>query len=173
MKIRRLIVAAALTGLVGCAGAQTAPATQLRAAQCSDLSPADREVARSEALQRVERIEPYLRRDLRTRATQQLTYTAGARLYIPAQHGWNAPYLQRVLSCHAAANDAAHSNDPFDVDGVATVSVTPNGSRYLVTIAGASREAGQQIWQRAQALKDATGHVEVRQISQQASPPTM
>jgi hypothetical protein len=168
MMMRNLILIAALTG---CAGAQQTSHMQASATDCRTLSDADRELANVETLQRVSSVEPYKRRDLRTRATQQLTYTAGARLYVPAQQGWSAPYLQRVLACHAASGNASHANDPFDVQG-SRISVVPRGTRYEITIAGNTREAGQQIWQRAQAL-EGNGHVEVHQLSQSSTTPTM
>jgi hypothetical protein len=166
MKIHSLMIAAAgFTSLLGCAHTQSSN-PQLATAQCGDLSTAEREFARNEALPRVERVEPYKLNDMRTRATQQLTYTAGARLYVPAQQGWNAPYLERVLSCHAAANDSGSPNDPLQVAGVSNVNVDVHGSRYVITIAGQSREAGSRIWQRAESLRDQNTNVEVRQLSE-------
>ncbi|HEX5658435.1 MAG TPA: hypothetical protein VFX59_14635 [Polyangiales bacterium] len=172
--MKNLIIAAAgLTSLLGCAHTQTSSQAQLATAQCGELSAAEREFARNEALPRVERVEPYKLNDMRTRATQQLTYTAGARLYVPAQQGWNAPYLERVLSCHSAANQSGSANDPFQVAGVANVNVDAHGSRYVITIAGASREAGRNIWQRAETLRDQNSRVDVRQISGNAVKPAM
>ncbi len=165
MKMRNLILAAAgLSSLIGCAHARDTHARQISTAQCGSLSATDREFAQNEALPRVERVEPYKQRDLRTRATQQLEYTAGAKLYIPAQKGWSSPYLERVLSCHAAQNQSG--NDPFQVAGVSDVDVETRGGRYVITIAGASREAGRQIWQQAEALHDRNSSVEVRQLSE-------
>jgi hypothetical protein len=174
MKIRNLMIAAAgCTSLLGCAHAQTSPKAQLATAQCGELSTAEREFARTETLPRVERVEPYKRNDMRTRATQQLTYTAGARLYVPAQQGWNAPYLERVLSCHAAANENGSPNDPFQVAGVSHVNVDAHGSRYVITVAGKSREAGSRIWQRAESLRDQNTNVDVRQLSENKTNPAM
>jgi hypothetical protein len=174
MKIRNLMIAAAgMTSLLGCAHTQSNAQTQLAAAQCGELSTGDREFARNEALPRVDRVEPYKQHDMRTRATQQLTYTAGARLYVPAQQGWSAPYLERVLSCHAAASDSGAASDPFQVAGVSNVDVDSHGSRFVITIAGQTREAGSQIWQRAEALRDQNARVEVRQLSENATTPAM
>jgi hypothetical protein len=174
MKIRNLMIAAAgLTSLLGCAHTQTSNQPQLATAQCGELSTSEREFARNEALPRVERVEPYKLRDMRARATQQLTYTAGARLYVPAQQGWNAPYLERVLSCHAAASENGSANDPFQVAGVSNVNVDTHGSRYVITIAGQSREAGRNIWQRAESLRDQNANIDVRQISANAAKPAM
>lgn len=168
-----MIAATGLISLLGCAHAQSSHARQLATAQCGELSAADREFARAEALPRVERVEPYQLHDMRARATQQLTYTAGARLYVPAQKGWSAPYLERVLSCHAAATDAGRANDPFQVAGVSDIDVARLGTRYVITISGQTREAGHQIWHRAEALRDQNARVEVRQLSQNPTSPAL
>jgi hypothetical protein len=174
MKMRKMMIAAAgLTGLLGCAHSQASTPQRLATARCGELSAADRELARSVALPRVDHVEPYKRHDMRTRATQQLTYTAGARLYVPAQQGWSAPYLERVLSCHAAASDAGHANDPLQVAGVSNIDVDAHGSRYVITVAGDTREAGRQIWQRAETLRTQNAQVEVHQLSQAAPRPAM
>ena len=166
MRLHSTVIAAGLAGVVaGCgAAAQSQATTQLSSSQCAGLTDSDRQVAALYEPGSIERVEPVRRQVFLARAIQP-HYTSGARLYVPAQEGMTGPYLERVLSCHAASSANVHPNDPLRVANIESVDVTTAGPRFVVTIEGADRAAGRAIWERAQALRDPSTKVEVRQLS--------
>lgn len=166
MKLHSTVVAAGVACMVaGCgAASQSQAKSQVASSQCAGLTDSDRQVAALYAPGSIERVEPLQRKVFLARAIQP-QYTAGARLYVPAQQGMSGPYLERVLSCHAASSADVHPNDPLRVANIESVDVTTAGPRFVVTIAGADRAAGRAIWERAQALREPSTQVEVRQLS--------
>ncbi len=80
--------------------------------------------------------------------------TAGAKLYIRAEKGMTAAYLKRAADCHAASSEPPLSpDDPLRPPGARpTIRVTPRGSIFVLSVVGETREAGEAIWSRAQAL---------------------
>jgi hypothetical protein len=112
----------------------------------------------------IKHIEPIQRQQFVTRAIQP-SYTAGVKLYVPAEPGMHPAYVERVLSCHAAGGGVAHPNDPLRAPGVRDVDVAASGPLLRISIEGADRGAGKAIWQRAQALHRQGSSVDVQQLS--------
>jgi hypothetical protein len=95
-------------------------------------------------------------------------YVEGASIFILAADVINAPHVERTLSCYAGARANAsqsHAHDPFRVDGIRSISAHHAGQTIRVSILGIDRDAGEEIWKRTQALHEAGGTVEVRQLS--------
>jgi hypothetical protein len=166
MYLHRAALAVGLAAALGACGAasQTQGTTQVAGARCGALVDVERQVADLYASGQVERVEPLYRQQFVARAIQP-RYVAGAKLYVPAEQGWSQPYLERVLSCHAASQATLHPNDPLRVDNIDSVDVATSGAHFVVTIAGADRTAGKQILQRARALQAPSSKVDVRQLS--------
>lgn len=170
MKLHATVLAVGLTSILGgCAASQSQAHSQVAASSCAGLSDVDRHVAELYAPGQIERVEPLQRREFLARSIER-SYVAGAKLYVPAQQGVSQPYLERVLSCHAAAQTSQHPNDPLRVTAIESIDVSTAGSRFVVSIAGANRSAGKEIWQRARALHDTSSQVEVRQLSATPGP---
>jgi len=160
-----LLAAGLACAAIGCASAAHPQAnTQIASTQCSGLADVNSQVADLYGAGQLARIEPLHREQFFARAVQQ-KYVAGAQLYVQAQQGWSAPYLDRVLSCHAVSQSSAHPNDPLRVANIESIAVTGRGPYFVVTIAGADRAAGKEIYQRARALRDPSSQVEVQQLS--------
>jgi hypothetical protein len=164
------LACAAALALGGCgAAAQSRARPQVAAAQCEALHDVDRQVEQVYGAGQIARVEPLHRQRFVARAVQP-KYVAGARLYVPAQQGFSAPYLDRVLSCHAAASTSAHANDPLRAPNIESIAVVPSGQHFVVTIAGRDQAAGREIYQRARSLVEPEGQVEVRQLSDASDP---
>ena len=149
----------------GCgAAAQTQTSSQLAGVQCASLSDVDRQVAEILAPGNIERVEPVYRTEFVARAIQN-RYLAGADVLVPAQQGMSQGYVERVLTCHAAAHAAAPSADPLTVANLRDVAVSPRGQRLVIRIEGSDRASGKAVWERARALHDRATNVEVRQLS--------
>jgi len=168
MNLHSAAIAVGLTcALGGCSAAsqtRTHTAAHVAGAQCTSLTDRDRQVAELHAPGQVTHVAPFHRQEFVARAIQP-RYLAGAKLYVPAQQGFSEPYLERVLSCHAAAKTTVHPNDPLRADNIRSIDVTTAGSQFVVTIQGSDRRAGKEIWQRAKALHEPSSEVEVRQLS--------
>ncbi|MET0340991.1 MAG: hypothetical protein ABW252_08310 [Polyangiales bacterium] len=148
----------------GCgASAQRAP-QQVAGVQCGGITDAGGQATALYEPSNVERVEPIYRTEHIARAVQP-RYISGARIYVPAQQGQTQAYLERVLSCHAAAKSDGHPNDPLRVANVRDIDVETRGARFVIDVQGADRTAGKEIWQRARALRDPSANVEVRQLS--------
>ena len=165
MRCPLIITSLLALAAAGCgASAQHARSTQLAGVQCAQLTDLDRQVANVYAPEKLSRVEPMYRTELITRAVQP-RYVSGARLYVPAEQGMTEGYLTRVLTCHAASQAATHPNDPLRVANVRSIAVKPQGQRLVISIEGADRKAGKEIWQRASALRDPSSRIEVKQLS--------
>jgi len=166
MRLPSTVIALGLACVVGGCGAasQSQAKVQVAGSQCSALAGVERHVAELYAVGGVERVEPLERQVLIARAIQP-RYVVGARLYVPAQQGTSQAYLQRVLSCHASSGANVHPNDPLHASNLRNIDVKTQGQRYVVSIEGADRAAGREIWQRARALRDSAAQVGVRQLS--------
>lgn len=156
--------------LAGCAGGpQSAGTTAVSvssasSASCHRMSDLDQQVAEVYDVSRVRRVAPVYRTQFLARAIQP-RYIAGAELYLDAERGVSQAYLQRVLACHAAVGSAAHPNDPLRAPDVRNVQVRTEGARFVVSVSGADRAAGRQIWQKAEALMQSQGRVGIQQLS--------
>lgn len=81
----------------------------------------------------------------------------GVVIFVRAQPGMTAPWLDRVASCHIALAAAgrgvsgAGANDPLLVPG-ATVRVEEAATGYLVSVRVPGDDAASEVMRRAQAL---------------------
>lgn len=144
---------------------QEAPRTVATGASCSDL--ADSEALLTDLYKpgTIHHAEPIEERIFRARASQQ-TRVMGASLQVRAEPGMTAPYMERVLACHAASGNAAHPNDPLAPQNgrLAELSVKESQFGFTVNVVGDSPKSGQEIWQRAKVLTSQGGTVEVEQV---------
>lgn len=161
-----IIVVVSVAGLAatGCAATQHPATTVAATASCERIADLEQQVARVYDADRVRHVAPVYRSKFLARAIQP-RYIAGAELYLDAEPGVTQPYLQRMLSCHAAGDSAAHPNDPLRAANVEAVNVRVQGHRFVVAVTGADAQAGKQIWQRAEALRTPAARVEVQQLS--------
>lgn len=159
-----LLAALTLTGVACGAGTQQASTTVPAGAACQRLPDLQEQVAQVYDVGRVRQVAPLYRTQFLARAIQP-RYIAGAELHLDAERGVSQPYLQRVLACHVALSEGAHPADPLSAPNIQNVTVRAEGHRFVVTITGADRQAGKLIWQKARALTQPTGHVEVEQLS--------
>ena len=76
----------------------------------------------------------------------------GANVYVPAQQGLSAEYLQSRVEAHMAAmKREAMPSCPLSVEG-AKVSVTSAGNGYWVQISSNDQRSAEEILRRAQQL---------------------
>lgn len=149
----------------GCgASSQTQASSQLAGVQCASLADVDRQVAEILAPANIDRVEPVYRTEFLARAIQN-RYVVGADVHVPAQQGMSQGYVERVLTCHAAAHADGQSNDPLTVANLRDVDVTPRGQRFVIRIEGSDRASGKAVYERARALHERSTNVEVRQLS--------
>jgi hypothetical protein len=143
--MKSLLVAAAL--LAGACATAPRPAVVSQAATCDEV-PID-EIYDPE---RIRYVAPLYRLHFVARAIQSRAL-AGAELYVDAAAGVSQAYLERVLSCHIADTaSTAHPHDPLRGLAIQDVDVRTQGPYYVITVQGADRAAGRQIWAKAEAL---------------------
>lgn len=160
-----LLAAIILTG-AACAAStqQQASTTVAQGAACDRVENLEHQVARVYKLAHVRDAQPLYTQRFLARAIQPRE-VIGAELYVDAEPGVNQPYLQRVLSCHAAASSTAHPNDPLRTQNVRALDVRMQGHQFVIAVTGADRQAGREIWQKSQALLQSGGNVQVQQLS--------
>ena len=85
------------------------------------------------------------------------TYTAlvGARVFVQAEQGLTAEWLDRELLARIAQRQAS-SACPLDLEGVA-ISVQSGGPGFWVNISAQSAETAKEVWRRSQRLTDEAG----------------
>ena len=166
-----LVAAVIVTGAACGATTQQASSTVARGASCDQVQNLEQQVAQVYDLARVRHAEPLYTQRFVARAIQPRE-VSGAELYVDAEAGVSQPYLERVLSCHAAGSSAAHPNDPLRAQNVRDVDVRVQGKHFVIAVHGADRHAGREIWQKAQALLQGGGNVEVQQLSAADKPAT-
>ena len=159
-----LVAAIIVTGAACGASTQQASTTVARGASCERVENLEQQVARVYNLAHVRDAQPLYTQRFLARAIQPRELI-GAELYVDAEPGVNQPYLQRLLSCHAAASGVAHPNDPLRAANVRSLDVRVQGHQFVIAVTGANREAGREIWQKSQALLQSGGSVEVQQLS--------
>lgn len=140
----------------------------IRAAACDKLSPEALQEAASYALS-LSRATPVYRRDFRLPegASNNPPALIGVRLYVPAERGVNRAYLERILSCHARKQAAPHDhpNDPFLSAGITALEVVAvDGGQYRVTVMVHRRADGDRILEKAHALQQKSGSIQVQQM---------
>jgi hypothetical protein len=142
-----LIVGAALS--TGCAQ-QSRPAPETARMGCDPATQGDG--AKSLAPGKVVAVSPVKEKVFLARALQ-FERTVGADLYVRAEPGMSAEYLERALTCHAQGAEPVHSNDPLHPGtGVVHVKVESANGGFAVRATGSTDEAGRAIWKRAEAL---------------------
>lgn len=185
MRVYRLILGFAFTTLVSCSHHATAPGTSsatvdgvtprarppIVASHCAGLSAEERREA-SEYVSKVSRVEPNYRPDPRL-ILDHSSALSGVSVYIPAERGINRAYLERLLSCHAIQpaqlND--HPNDPLLAPGITSVDVVDaDGGQYRISISFERRRDGEHILQRARALGQTSGSIQVQQLHTATTP---
>ena len=170
--LRNLTIIAGLAVSVSACAAATQPRETARVSglRCASLEGSERQVAELLRPGNVSKVEA-LQHEVNYYGDVQPLYIAGAKLYVPAEPGLSEAYLARALSCHAAqtASGVQHPNDPLRVAGVHRVDVRSSGQTFEIAIIGVDRDAGEAIWQRTQALRDASTQIQVEQLGSAAS----
>ena len=168
-----VLMLGALVALSACAtaGSQRSEA-RVAGSQCDSLADVSTQVGELLAASNVQRVEPSY--EMRHYAGgPQPMHVSGAKLYVPAQPGMSAPYLERALSCYAASGEiaAAQPNDPLRVEGIRDVDVRGAGQSFRIAIIGSHQRSGEAIWERARALGDS--QVTVEQIAAAGATPAL
>jgi hypothetical protein len=154
---------------VGCSMAEQRPA-HVATAGCAQLAAGHADNAFYKPGQ-VYAARPVKQRQVIARAHQP-ERTMGAELYMHAQPGLTKEYLQRSLSCHAAAGRPTHPNDPLHPTAGALKSLTvrSEGENFVVKAMGDSPAAGKEIWQRARSFTAPSSEVTAEQLASVAAP---
>ena len=157
----KVISGLGILALVGCASAPTRTATATAACEGIDSGAEAAKIYAEASSGTARRLvgEKHKARAL------QVRYTEGAEVTLPAPAGMSGEYIQRVLSCHAASGAApAHPNDLVH-GATASVKVESAGPGYRIAVRASNADEGEQIWEKAQALTQSGGAVEVEQVS--------
>lgn len=164
------IAIGALLAAAGCATtSQQVASHQVSGTRCSSLSDTDQRVQQLLAARNIERVSPAYHEVPHFDGPKPL-YVEGAEIYIPAEPNLNQAYLERALSCYSASG-GDESHHPLRAQGIRSITASETGQTFRVTIRGVDRKAGEEIWKRAQALRNGT--VEVRQLSSTNLQPKM
>lgn len=167
---RNLSISAALIllsgSLMACSTTQNEPKSVASGAACTDLGAAEDVVANFYAPGSVYDARPIRETVFKARAIQPVE-TMGASLYVKAEPGMNSPYLQRVLSCHAASGAEAHPNDPLHPSqgAVTQLAVREAKHGFAVEVRSDDPAVGREIWKRAESLSQGQGSVAVEQVA--------
>jgi len=161
-----LIALGALLAGTGCATTSQQTASQkIVGTRCASISDLDQRVQQLLAASNIERVTPAYHEVPHFDGPRPL-YVDGAEIYIPAEPGINEAFLERALSCYAAAGSGgADAHHPLRAAGIRSISARESGQTFRVTIRGVDRKAGEDIWKRSQALRNASGTIEIRQLS--------
>jgi hypothetical protein len=164
MSFRCLLAAGVAFAALGCSTTSTSGPAQVASSGCGQLGNTSQIAATQ-----IDQV--YATREVQEERSQaraiQTRQTVGADLYVHATPGTTGEYLERVLTCHAAAGQAVSSNDPFhpSVGHVAAVNVRKAGTGFAVRVQGSDTASAKEIWRRAEALTDGRGRVEVEQLA--------
>lgn len=162
----------ALLATAGCATTSPQVAShQVTGTRCESLTDLDQRVPQLLAASNIERVTPAYHQVPHFDGPKPL-YIEGAEIYIPAEANINEAYLERALSCYAAKSGSAQAHHPLHAAGIRSISAHESGQTFRVTIRGVDRKAGEEIWKRTQALRNASGTIEIRQLSTASSPST-
>lgn len=154
-----------LLAVAGCATTSQVASHQVTGTRCESITDLDQRVHQLLAASNIEHVTPAYHQVPHFDGPKPL-YIEGAEIYIPAEAGINEAYLERALSCYAAAQSGtASAHHPLRAAGIRSISARESGQNFRVTIRGADRKAGEEIWKRAQALRNASGTIEIRQLS--------
>jgi hypothetical protein len=160
-----LITLGAMLAAAGCATtSQQLASERVTGTRCESITNLDQRVQQLLAASNIERVTPAYLEVPHFDGPKPL-YVEGAEIYIPAEAGINEAYLERALSCYAAASSASdQSQHPLRADGIRSISARESGQTFRVSIRGVDRKAGQEIWKRTQALRNTSGTIEIRQL---------
>jgi hypothetical protein len=174
MFVRNATIIAACSGLLACASTPAAPQHASSTAACERLGDTDMALAAVYEPGNVTNAKKLQERVFRARAIQPLQ-TVGAELHVPAQPALTQQYMERVLTCHAAAGRAAHPNDPLvpEHGRVASVTVRSMGDGFAVRILGEDPASGREIWRRAEAFTQPADAVTVEQVASASFRPSL
>lgn len=170
--IKNLGLGSVLVAAFALAGCSTAtPQTQVASAGCEGAGDVHRVAQDHLAPGKVRAVSQVKETEFRARALTP-ERTVGADIYVHAQPGVTAEYLERALSCHASSGTAVGDNDPLlpGTGAVAQVKVRSAQGGFAVRAVGSSPEAAQQIWSRAKSFT--APNVTVEQVASQGSPAT-
>jgi len=161
-----LTIIGALLAAAGCATTSSQVAShQVTGTRCESITDLDQRVQQLLATSNIERVTPAYHQVPHFDGPKPL-YIEGAEIYIPAEAGINEAYLERALSCYAAAQSGtASAQHPLRAAGIRSISARESGQTFRVSIRGVDRKAGEEIWKRTQALRNASGTIEIRQLS--------
>lgn len=161
-----LTLVGAVLAAAGCATTSHELAShQVAGTRCASITNLDQRVDQLLAASNIERMAPAYHEVPHFDGPRPL-YIEGAEIYIPAEAGINEAYLERALSCYAAADGGAgQAHHPLRAPGIRSISARESGQTFRVSIRGVDRKAGAEIWKRAQALRNASGTIEIRQLS--------
>lgn len=163
------VAALCSAALAGCSNQATHKPTLAASAGCSQLGDTSATLATVYGPNQVHAAEKVERTEFLARAIQPVR-TVGAEIHTYAAPGVTPEYLQRTLSCHAAAGKPAHANDPLHPSSgqIAELNVRSTGAGFAVQIIGDSPRTGHEIWQRARALSAPGSSVTVDQVASSA-----
>jgi hypothetical protein len=169
MSITRSVLVAlgAMLSMVGCATTTSQQLANNHTAgrRCEALTDLDQRVQKLLSSNSIDRVEPAFH-EVPHFAGPSPLYVEGAAIYILADTDINDAYIERALSCYAAASSGPSLIEhPLRVEGIRSVSARAAGPTIRVSILGIDRASGEEIWKRTQALHETGGRVEVRQLS--------
>jgi hypothetical protein len=143
MNVRTMFGAVSVACLLASSSAFADPSQT--GASCPSLTEEDRESAQK-ALAQAQYVKA-VKAERRVHAKTSVKQTAGAELYVPAQRGLSAQWLERAIACGAGVADMGSS--PFGVQGV-KVSVEAARRGYVVRITADKREVAEEVVRRAE-----------------------
>ncbi len=164
MKISTIAALPFAFALLACSS-QGEPQTVATGASCSSLEGSEETLAELYKPGAMYTAEPIKERIFRARAAQP-ERVMGATLKVRAERDMNAPYMQRVLACHAASGQGAHPNDPLvPASGtIAKLSVEKSKFGFNIQVTGQDPDMGEEIWQRAEILTNQGSRVDAEQV---------
>lgn len=164
MNISKIAALPVTFALLACSS-QGEPRTVATGASCASLEGSQETLAELYKPGTMYTAEPIKERIFRARAAQP-ERVMGATLRVRAEREMNAPYMQRVLACHAASGQGAHPNDPLiPASGtVAKLSVEKSKFGFEIDIVGQDPKMGEEIWQRAELMTNQGARVEAEQV---------
>ena len=145
MKSFRSIVAASLFSLGCIVGANPDQAQAFNGAATADSCSGVTGQLGQEGLV-VERVHDLRRQNRIGRAV--VIQPSGAQVFVRAEPGMSAAYLQRVVNCQASSGMGA---GPLSVPGV-TATVVEQGQHFVVQIVAPTLDSAKQVQERARAL---------------------
>jgi hypothetical protein len=161
---------------IGCASSAHPAASPQRVSLACNQLPADSQQVLNSVLTPGATFDARPIKEIRVRArASQEAELVGAQLQIPAPHNVSKEYLERVLTCHANSNVAAHDADPFhpSVGSVRAIDVKSEGATLAVQIRGSNKATNREILHRAERLSTPSSDVTIEQVGSTTSAPVL